>query len=152
MHSFLLKRTDSDDPDFIALVRHLDAELAIRDGDEHAFYSQFNKIANLKNVVVAYQDERAVGCGAIKPLEENVMEVKRMFVFPEERGKGIAPRILSELERWALELGARACCLETGMKQPEAIALYTKSGYERIPNYGQYAGVENSVCFRKILV
>lgn len=152
MHSFLLKRTDSDDPDFIALVRHLDAELAIRDGDEHAFYSQFNKIANLKNVVVAYQDERAVGCGAIKPLEENVMEVKRMFVFPEERGKGIAPRILSELERWASELGARACCLETGMKQPEAIALYTKSGYERIPNYGQYAGVENSVCFRKILV
>ena len=73
-------------------------------------------------------------------------------MFPEERGKGIAPRILSELERWASELGATSCCLETGMKQPEAIALYTKSGYEHIPNYGQYAGVENSVCFRKILV
>lgn len=152
MHSFLLKRTDSDNLDFIALVRHLDAELSIRDGDEHAFYSQFNKIANLRNVVVAYQDQRAVGCGAIKLLEENVMEVKRMFVFHELRGHGIASKILSELERWATELGARACCLETGMKQPEAIALYTKSGYERIPNYGQYAGVENSVCFRKELV
>jgi len=152
MHAFLLKRTNSDDPDFVALVRHLDAELAIRDGDEHAFYSQFNKIANLKNVVVAYQDERAVGCGALKPLEENVMEVKRMFVFPELRGQGIASKVLSELERWATELGARVCCLETGMKQPEAIALYTKSGYERIPNYGQYAGVENSVCFEKKLV
>ena len=151
MNSFLLNRTDSDDPDFIALVRHLDADLAIRDGDEHAFYSQFNKIDSIRHVVVAYQDGRAAGCGAIKPLEEQVMEVKRMFVFSELRGHGIASKILSELERWASELGAHACCLETGLKQPEAIALYLKNGYERIPNYGQYAGVENSVCFRKKL-
>ncbi len=152
MDSFFLKRTDSSDPDFIALVQHLDAELAERDGDEHAFYHQFNKIVTLKNVVVAYHDGRAVGCGAIKPLEENVMEVKRMFVFPELRGQGIASQVLSELERWAAELGTQACCLETGLKQPEAIALYTKNGYERIPNYGQYAGVENSVCFKKVVV
>lgn len=152
MNSISLKRTTSDDLDFVALVRHLDAELAIRDGDEHAFYHQFNKLVNIKHVVVAYEDERAVGCGAIKPLEEKVMEVKRMFVFSDERGKGIASKVLSELERWASELGAQACCLETGMKQPEAIALYTKNGYERIPNYGQYAGVENSVCFRKRLI
>ena len=152
MESFFLKRTNSDDPDFIALVRHLDAELAIRDGDEHAFYSQFNKIANIRSVVVAYLDGRAVGCGAIKPLEERAMEVKRMFVSPEQRGKGIASKILSELERWASELNAHACCLETGIKQPEAIALYRKNGYEPIPNYGQYEGVENSVCFRKRLI
>lgn len=152
MNSLFLKRTDSDDPDFIALVRHLDAELAIRDGDEHAFYSQFNKLVNIKNVVVAYRDGRAVGCGAIKPLEDGVMEVKRMFVFPEMRGQGIASKILSELEHWASELGAQACCLETGLRQPEAIALYEKNGYERIPNYGQYEGVENSVCFRKSLI
>jgi GNAT superfamily N-acetyltransferase len=75
-----------------------------------------------------------------------------MFVFPELRGQGIASKVLSELERWASDMGAHACCLETGMKQPEAIALYTKSGYERIPNYGQYAGVGNSVCFKKKLV
>lgn len=152
MNLISLKRTTSDDPDFISLVRHLDAELAIRDGEEHAFYHQFNKLVNIKHVVVAYHNGRAVGCGAIKPLEEKVMEVKRMFVFSEERGKGIAPRILSELERWASELGATSCCLETGMKQPEAIALYQKSGYERIPNYGQYAGVENSLCFKKRLI
>ncbi len=152
MQSFFLKRTDSDDPDFITLVRHLDAELAIRDGDEHAFYSQFNKLVNIRHVVVAYQDGRAVGCGAIKPLEAGVMEVKRMFVFPELRGQGIASMVLSELERWAVELNAHACCLETGMKQPEAIALYQKNRYERIANYGQYVGVENSVCFRKELV
>jgi GNAT superfamily N-acetyltransferase len=152
MAALSLKRTTSNDSDFVALVRHLDAELAVRDGDEHDFYHQFNKIDGLKNVVVAYEGERPVGCGAIKPLEENVMEVKRMFVPLEWRGQGIASQILSELERWASELGAHTCCLETGIRQPEAIALYTKNGYERIPNYGQYAGVANSVCFRKKLI
>lgn len=152
MHSFFLKHTTSDEPDFVVLVRHLDAELAVRDGDEHAFYSQFNKIANLKNVVVAYQNGQAVGCGAIKPLEENVMEVKRMFVSLESRGQGVASKVLSELERWAAELNAHTLRLETGLNQPEAIALYTKKGYERIPNYGQYAGVGNSVCFEKNLI
>lgn len=152
MNPVFLKRTNSDDPDFITLVRLLDAELAIRDGDLHAFYDQFNKIAHIRNVIVAYQDDRAVGCGAIKPLEEKVMEVKRMFVLPELRGQGVASKVLSELERWASEMGADACCLETGIGQPEAIALYSKNGYERIPNYGQYAGVDNSVCFRKRLV
>lgn len=152
MQPFFLKRTNSDDPDFVALVRQLDAELAIRDGDEHAFYAQFNRIHSLKNVIVAYQDNRAVGCGAIKPLEEQVMEVKRMFALPALRGQGIASKVLAELEHWATELGAHACCLETGLRQPEAIALYTKSGYERIPSYGQYAGVGNSVCFKKSLI
>ena len=118
----------------------------------HAFYDQFNKIVNIKYAVVAYQSGRAVGCGAIKPLEDQVMEVKRMFVFSEFRGTGIASYCLLELEHWAAELNARFCCLETGLKQPEAIALYRKNGYERIPNYGQYAGVENSVCFRKRLI
>lgn len=151
MQSLSLKRTNSDDPDFVALVRHLDTELSIRDGDEHAFYSQFNKISNLKNVVVAYQNGQAVGCGALKPLEENVMEVKRMFVSPNLRGQGIASKVLSELEHWAAELNVHTCRLETGLKQPEAIALYTKNGYQRIPNYGQYGGVGNSVCFEKEL-
>lgn len=152
MQSIFLKRTDSNDSDFIALVRHLDAELAIRDGDDHAFYAQFNKIDKIKNVVVAYQGDRAIGCGAIKPLDAQTMEVKRMFVLPDFRGQGIASMILSELERWAAASNARFCCLETGLKQPEAIALYQKSSYARVPNYGQYAGVENSVCFKKELV
>jgi GNAT superfamily N-acetyltransferase len=79
------------------------------------------------------------------------MEVKRMFTLPEYRGRGIAARVLEELEQWAVELSSHSCRLETGMKQPEAIRLYEKSGYRRIPNYGQYEGVFNSVCFEKKL-
>ena len=81
----------------------------------------------------------------------DAMEIKRMYVPPEKRGSGIASKVLSELERWAGELSSLRCVLETGKKQPEAIALYTKSGYTRIPNYGQYIGKDNSVCFEKML-
>jgi GNAT superfamily N-acetyltransferase len=142
-------RTDSENKDFIELVRHLDAELAIRDGDEHAFYAQFNKVAKLKHVVLAYEDGKALGCGAIRALDSGEMEVKRMFVPLENRGKGIATKVLLELENWAREMSFTRCVLETGLKQPEAIRLYEKNGYERIPNYGQYIDVGNSVCFGK---
>jgi GNAT superfamily N-acetyltransferase len=144
-----LVRTTSENEDFRELVVMLDAELAIRDGDEHAFYSQFNKILNLREVVVAYLEGKAVGCGAVRGLEAKRGEIKRMFVRAECRGKGIAGQILGELEAWAKELSFDECVLETGQKQPEAIALYTRSGYEVIPNYGQYADVSNSVCFLK---
>lgn len=145
-------RTDSNNPDFVELVKQLDADLAIRDGDDHAFYDQFNKLDAIKHTVVAYNEaNRAMGCGAIKQFETGTMEVKRMFVPLEERGKGIAGEILRELEIWAKELGNDKCILETGIKQPEAISLYKKSGYRFIDNYGQYAGVENSVCFAKLL-
>ena len=72
-----------------------------------------------------------------------------MYVLPESRNGGIATRVLSALEEWAGELSYARCILETGKKQPEAIALYKKNGYTPIPNYGQYANVENSVCFEK---
>jgi GNAT superfamily N-acetyltransferase len=144
-----LLRTDSDDADFRALVALLDADLAIRDGEEHSFYAQFNKIDKIRKVVVAYQDEKAVGCGAFRKYEANVAEIKRMYVREENRGRGIAGKILAELERWAKELNFSECILETGIKQPEAIRLYEKSGYEIIPCYGQYLNVENSVCMRK---
>lgn len=142
-------RTNSDNPDFIELVRHLDKELAERDGDEHSFYAQFNKIAKIKFVVVAYEDDKPLGCGAIKEYTPGVMEVKRMYTDPTSRGKGIASLVLAELELWAKELNYQTCILETGKKQPEAIALYKKNGYQIIPNYGQYAEVENSLCFEK---
>jgi GNAT superfamily N-acetyltransferase len=142
-------RASSENPDFVALVKLLDAELAIRDGAEHAIYSQFNKIEALAHVVLAYKDGAACGCGAIKEYAQKAMEVKRMYVLPESRQGGIAGRILSELERWAFELSGERCVLETGKRQPEAIALYLKHGYRLIPNYGQYADMENSVCFEK---
>ena len=144
-------RTDFENPDFAALVKLLDAELAERDGSEHAFYSRFNKIDALKQAIVAYVGELPIACGAIKQLEPGVMEVKRMYTKPEYRGKGIAAKILAELEKWASELSCSKCRLETGKRQPEAIALYTKNAYHVIPNYGQYLDVENSVCFEKNL-
>jgi putative acetyltransferase len=146
-----LKRTDSNNFHFQSLVRDLDIELKVRDGDDHAFYAQYNKTVNIKHVVVAFENEEAVGCGAIKEFNSETMEVKRMYVPLSHRGKGIATLVLAELEKWALELGYKKCVLETGEKQPEAIRLYFKNGYRIIPNYGQYAGVEASKCFEKIL-
>lgn len=127
----------------------LDQDLQIRDGDVHSFYAQFNKIDKIRYVVVAYENDQAVGCGAIKEYAKGVAEIKRMFVKPEWRGQGVAKRILSELEIWANELNFSECILETGKNQPEAIGLYQKSGYQKIPNYGQYEGIELSVCMRK---
>jgi GNAT superfamily N-acetyltransferase len=144
-----LYRTDSNNQDFVELVRALDADLAQRDGSDHSFYAQFNKIDRIKYVVVAYEHDKAISCGAIKEFASGIMEVKRMYTLPKYRGKGIASKVLSELERWAAELGYEKCVLETGKRQPEAIGLYQKNGYSLIPNYGQYAGIENSVCFEK---
>jgi putative acetyltransferase len=144
-------RTNSENEDFRKLVRELDKDLSIRDGEEHSFYSQFNKIDKIKYAIVAYEGDKPVGCGAIKEYSTDSMEVKRMYVFPEKRGMGIGSIVLDELERWALELKYAKCLLETGKRQPEAIALYKKNQYRIIPNFGQYEHVENSVCFEKIL-
>jgi GNAT superfamily N-acetyltransferase len=144
-------RTNSENSDFLGLVKLLDADLAIRDGEDHSFYAQFNKIDKIKFVVVACENEKPLGCGAIKEYGANIMEIKRMYVSPECRRRGIAAKILAELENWAGELSYARCILETGKKQPEAIAFYKKNGYTLIPNYGQYAEVENSLCFEKKL-
>src|SRR5688500_17332611 len=119
-----IKRTNSDDLDFQALVSELNKDLAIRDGEDHSFSAQFNTIDAIKYVIVAYEGEIDVGCGAIKEFDESSVEVKRMFVPADKRGKGIASLVLNELEKWATELGNEKCVLETGCKQPEAIALY----------------------------
>jgi GNAT superfamily N-acetyltransferase len=145
------KRTDATHEDFCRLVAALDADLAIRDGAEHGFYAQYNKTDRIRHVVLAYQGDEAAGCGAVKEYAPGIMEVKRMYVPPAKRGMGIASGVLQELERWCREMHYKKCILETGKKQPEAIALYLKSGYAITANYGQYAGVENSVCFEKLL-
>lgn len=146
-----LIRTDSTNADFIELVKLLDADLAERDGTEHAFYARFNKTNMLKHCLVAYENGKAVSSGAIRELSTGTMEVKRMYTLPQSRGKRIAGMVLSELEKWAAEMHYSKCVLETGKRQPEAIALYTRSGYTQIGNYGQYANMDNSVCFEKVL-
>ncbi len=144
-------RTDAANADFKQLVTELDKDLSIRDGADHSFYAPFNTINTIKYAIVAYDGETPVGCGAIKEYAADTMEVKRMYVPPHRRGQGIAAAILKELELWAAAMQYKKCILETGHKQPEAIALYKKSDYRIIPNYGQYEGVENSVCFEKLL-
>jgi putative acetyltransferase len=147
-----INRTSSENVDFQTLVKELDQYLAFVDGDDHAYYHQFNKTDSLQYVLVAYWNGVAVGCGAIRPYDETSMEVKRMYVLPEQRGKGLAKAILKELEHWAAELHFENCILETGKRQTEAVGLYKNCGYEVIENYGQYKAVTNSVCFKKSLV
>jgi putative acetyltransferase len=144
-------RTDSINPDFLILVKDLNAELAIRDGEDYSFYAQFNKVDKIRHVVIIYKADEPVGCGAIKAFDQNAVEVKRMFVKYEVRGQGLGSKVLAALESWAKELNFNRCVLETGKKQQEAIGLYEKAGYRIIPNYGQYAGVKNSICFEKVL-
>ena len=100
--------------------------------------------------MVCYLNNTAVGCGAFRAIDTKNVEIKRMFVNPDFRGKGIASSILKELEQWASELKYTQTILETGINQPEAIALYKKMGYSVTENYGPYIGIENSVCMQKI--
>lgn len=146
-----IKRTTSGNSDFAELVKKLDAELKIRDGDDHAFYAQFNKTATLQEVLVAYDDKVPVGSGALRKYTTDTAEIKRMYVIPSRRGEGIASKILVALETWCVELGYKQAILETGKNQPEAITLYKKNNYHLIANYGQYQKMEQSVCFEKSL-
>lgn len=146
-----LKRTNSEDTDFIKLVILLDQDLAIRDGEDHAFYNQFNKTDAIKHVIVFYENDIAVGCGAFRKKKEDTVEIKRMYVHPDHRKKGIASSVLAALEIWAKEVGYDYTILETGKNQPEAINLYQKLNYTIIPNYPPYEKIDNSVCMKKTL-
>lgn len=147
--SLKIVRTNATEPDFISLVSQLDAYLTVVDGDDHDFYHQYNGIENLKNVVVAYIDNMPIACGALKEFNSSTVEIKRMFVSPHHRGKGIAQLVLSEIESWASAMGYQKLILETGKRQLEAVAFYQKCNYQIISNFGQYIGIDNSLCFEK---
>jgi len=145
-------RTDSNDKDFHELVEKLNKDLDDRYGALQILYNRFNEIKNLATVVKAYDDEQPVGCGFFKKFDDESVEIKRMYVSSEQRGKGIGAALLAELEKWAAELKVGSMVLETGYNQPEALHLYEKMGYTAIPNYGQYSGMEEtSICFKKEL-
>lgn len=146
-----IKRTDSSNKDFQNLVQLLDADLAIRNGEDHAFYDQFNKIDAIKNCIVIYVDEIPAACGTFKKFDEETVEIKRMYTNPDFRKKGLATTIVKELEIWAKELNYTKAVLESSLEQNEALSVYEKSGYTRIPNYGQYIGIDKSVCYEKVL-
>jgi len=144
-----IKRTNSKDTDFIGLVKELDAYLKIIDGDEHAFYNQYNNIDILKHTVVLFSNQEPVACGAFKAFDKNSVEIKRMYTKPKYRGNGLATKVLKALESWAKELDYKACILETGKRQIEAVEFYKNNNYTIIPNFGQYQNVANSICFKK---
>ncbi|WP_428328148.1 GNAT family N-acetyltransferase [Mucilaginibacter sp.] len=146
-----LIRTDSENVDFIALVALLDKDLLDRNGDQQDFYGQFNKLDQIKNVVLAYIGNIPAGCGAFKQYDTHTLEIKRMFVADAYRGRGVAKAIINELETWARELNYNTSVLETSKAQLEAIGLYLKHGFEITENYGQYKGIENSLCMRKAI-
>jgi len=141
-------RTDSENQEFKKLVQLLNSDLAERDGANHPL-SQFNTIDNIKYVVLAYENHKPIGCGAIVEYDLNTMEIKRMYVSPEVREKRIGTNILSELESWAKELGSSKCILFTGLHQPEAKRLYERNGYRQIQKYGKLTKIADSLCFAK---
>lgn len=147
-----IERTTSKDFNFIKLVAELDKDLKAKNGDKNDFFAQYNKSGNINHVIVAYINEKPVGCGAFKEYNSTTVEIKRMYVKTELRGQGIALTILNALEKWASELNYNECILETGDKMAEAIGLYQKHNYKRIKNYGQYENVASSFCFSKSII
>ena len=150
MNYYLIK-TNSANPHFHVLINQLNAHFSVLNGDKDAFYSQYNDVNVIKHVVLAYQNGKPIGCGAIKEFSDNAMEIKRMFVLPELRGHGIASSILRNLENSARQLGYAETVLETLKTEEKVVAMYAKNGYQIIANYGQYVGVESSVCMNKKL-
>lgn len=144
-------RTEIHNHDFVNLVKELDAYLATTDGDEHDFYNQFNGIDRLDHVIVAYIENQPIACGAFKKIDQENVEIKRMYTKSNYRNQGVAANVLMALENWASELNYKYCILETGKRQVEAVKFYKKKNYKKIENYGQYAGMDNSLCFKKRL-
>ncbi len=142
-------RTHSQNPHFISLVDELNDLLRIVDGDKHEYYNQFNHIEGIPYVLIAYENGKPIACGAMKKYDDQTVEIKRMFTQPEARGKGLGKTIVSELENWAKELGFTRLLLETGISFKAAIKLYKNYGFVPVPNYDQYLGVKDSVCFQK---
>lgn len=143
-------RTTSDNPDFQNLTSELDDELCRIYNTNKEDYEEYNRITGLPTVVLAYENNITIACGCFKQFDAQCIELKRMFVKPEFRGKGIASRMANELEQWARELGYPTAILETGKSQPEAIALYRKLGYTDIPHFGEFPEESRSVCLGKV--
>lgn len=149
--AFHLVRTTTSNEDFQTLVRNLDHELWNELSEDQATYDQFNKVPNIKTAVLVYAGEEPVACGCFKEISPDTVEIKRMFVHKPYRGKGLSKQVLNELERWAAEQDYHFSVLETSIHFTAAKQLYQSNGYEIIPNYGPYIGLEESVCMRKAL-
>lgn len=148
-----IEYTDGRDRNFIELCHELDDFLnEIVGGEENrAEYLQYNKLDDIHDVVVAYENDVPVGSASFKKYDDECAEVKRVFVKQEYRGRGISNILMKMLEERAREKGFKYFILESGEPLVSAMALYRKSGYKVIPNYGQYVDMEESVCMKKKL-
>lgn len=140
-----------DAPDGARLRAAMEAELHGRYGGESEPGEKPSAEDVLVFLVARDGAGDALGCGALRRLDATTVEVKRMYVAPEGRGRGLSKRLLTALEAEAAARGATVVRLETGPLQPEAIGLYTRAGYGAIPCWGAYAGEPNSVCFERKL-
>ncbi|SDM95803.1 Ribosomal protein S18 acetylase RimI [Allokutzneria albata] len=148
-----------DHPDAAKLIAEVQQEYVVRYGDEDITPVDPAEFAPpLGLFIVGYLGGEAVVCGGWRAHDsddpqflDGDAEIKRMYVVNTARGKGLAKRMLAELERTAREAGRLRMVLETGTKQPEAVALYGANGYERIPNFGAYKDHPLSLCFAKSL-
>jgi putative acetyltransferase len=140
-------------PEAALLIARLTAELAARYHDDGVGNFRPEDVeAPRSGFLVARWDGQPVACGAFRPLTDSLAEIKRMYVEPEFRGRGIGRRLLAALEEAARQAAYKTVRLETGTGQPEAIRLYEAAGYYRIDCYGYYRHDPRSVCFEKVLV
>jgi putative acetyltransferase len=148
----VLERVPFDSEEAEVLRNAQQAELHVRYGSSDHEPGEPPTADNVPFFLVARRpDGTAVGCGGLRPLADGGLEVKRMYVVPELRGRGIATAVLRRIEQEARALGRAELLLETGTEQPDAMRFYEREGYERIPNFGLYEGEEQSVCYARRL-
>jgi hypothetical protein len=147
-----VKRTTGSNPDFKQLISQLDNELWNELKEDQVTYDQYNKVPGINTALVVYENGEPVAIGCFKKYNDNTIEIKRMFVVKEHRGKKHSKRVLGELEKWAMRRGFKYAILETSIHFVAARSLYKNAGYAVIENYDQYKGLEESVCMKKELV
>jgi N-acetylglutamate synthase and related acetyltransferases len=148
------RRTDGNNKDFIENCKLLDMDLDRRVGKkiDRNKYTKYNLLDEIQEAIVVYEDNKAIGGGAIRKYDKDNIELKRVFVHPEYQGQGIGSKLVSLLIEWAMELGYKRMILETGELLAESCAVYRKLGFKVIPNYGPYENMPESLCLAKDLV
>lgn len=148
---YQFSKTDGEHPDFVTLCGKLDKNLDEIVGKkfQREKYVQYNQRDSIHDVILAFHDGVAVGGGAYKFFDQETAEMKRVYVDPDHRGKGLGRELLFRLEADARMNGFRTMILETGEPLKEAMELYKRAGYKVIPNYGQYADMKESICMSK---
>ena len=148
-----IKETNGTDRDFHVLISELEQHLNMLAGGEEnrQEYMPHNALHDIHDVFIAYIDENPVGCASFKQYEEGVAELKRVYVKPDYRGKGIAEQLVNTVSAAAGKKGFQTLILETGKTFTAAVNLYQKLGFVITDHYEPYIGMEDSVCMRKEL-